>query len=76
MIALTAAVALALAAPAPAPAGKAPAAKAPARPPARGPARAAPAEKGLPFVADDYQKALAQARARNVPLVVDVWAPW
>lgn len=69
MIALTAAVALALAAPAPA-------AKAPARPAARTQARAAPAEKGLPFVADDYQKALAQARARNVPLVVDVWAPW
>jgi hypothetical protein len=37
---------------------------------------AAAASKGLPFVADDYQKALAGARARNVPLVVDVWAPW
>jgi hypothetical protein len=32
--------------------------------------------RALPFVSDDYQKALAQARARNVPLVVDVWAPW
>lgn len=38
------------------------------------PAVAAP--RRLPFVADDYQKALADARARNVPLVVDVWAPW
>jgi hypothetical protein len=37
---------------------------------------AAAASKGLPFVSDDYQKALAGARARNVPLVVDVWAPW
>ena len=37
------------------------------------PAAAAP---GLPFVAGDYPKALADARARNVLLVVDVWAPW
>ena len=40
------------------------------------PAAAAPAPKGLPFVDDDYARALADARARNVPLVVDVWAPW
>ena len=37
---------------------------------------AAAATKGLPFVVDDYSKALADARARNVPLVVDVWAAW
>ncbi|MBK9516315.1 MAG: hypothetical protein IPO09_02975 [Anaeromyxobacter sp.] len=37
---------------------------------------AAAAAGRLPFVADDYAKALADARARNVPLVVDVWAPW
>ena len=40
------------------------------------PAAAAGAGKGLPFVPDDYARALADARARNVPLVVDVWAPW
>lgn len=30
----------------------------------------------LPFVEGDYEQALADAKARNVPLVVDVWAPW
>ncbi len=60
---------------APAPA-KAPVKATPAK--AKAPARPAkpPAPKALPFVEDDYPRALAQARARNVPLVVDVWAPW
>jgi hypothetical protein len=31
---------------------------------------------GLPFINDDFQKALAQAKQRNVPLFVEVWAPW
>jgi len=39
-------------------------------------ATAAAAAGSLPFVADDYARALADARARKVPLVVDVWAPW
>ena len=40
-------------------------------------ATAAPAVAGgLPFVSDDYPRALAAARQRGVPLVVDVWAPW
>ena len=41
-------------------------------------AAAAPADAAgaLPFVSDDYARALADARARNMPLVVDVWAPW
>ena len=30
----------------------------------------------LPFTSDDYPRALADARARHLPLVVDVWAPW
>jgi inner membrane protein len=29
----------------------------------------------LPWV-DDYGKAVAQARARNVPIFVEAWAPW
>lgn len=30
----------------------------------------------LPFIADDYAQALAQAKAKNVPIFVDAWAPW
>lgn len=36
------------------------------------PAAAAP--KGV--IEDDYPRALAEARARTVPMLVDVWAPW
>ncbi|HVP69638.1 MAG TPA: hypothetical protein VMT17_20475 [Anaeromyxobacteraceae bacterium] len=31
---------------------------------------------GPGWVADDYPKALAEAKARQVPLFVDAWAPW
>jgi hypothetical protein len=31
---------------------------------------------GGAHVQDDYGEALAQARRRHVPVVVDVWAPW
>jgi hypothetical protein len=30
----------------------------------------------LPFVQDDYTRAVAEARARKVPLFVEAWAPW
>ena len=30
----------------------------------------------LPFIQDDYDRALAEARARNVPLFIEAWAPW
>jgi len=30
----------------------------------------------LAWVEDDYGKALAEAKARHVPLFVEVWAPW
>jgi len=30
----------------------------------------------LPFIEDDYPRALAEAKARQVPLFVDGWAPW
>ena len=31
---------------------------------------------GLPFIADDYARARAEATRRHLPLFVDVWAPW
>ena len=30
----------------------------------------------LPFIEDDYGRAVALAKERSVPLFVDVWAPW
>jgi thiol-disulfide isomerase/thioredoxin len=38
------------------------------------PALAAPASEGV--IADDYPRALASAREKGLPLLVDVWAPW
>ncbi|MGE6760230.1 thioredoxin family protein [Corallococcus interemptor] len=34
------------------------------------------AEGPLPFIPDDYARALAEAKAKGVPLFVDTWAPW
>jgi len=31
---------------------------------------------GLPFIKDDYAKALAEAKQRHVPIFVECWAPW
>ncbi len=53
-----------------------PASAAPARTPVR--AKAAPAKSAevLPFVADDWPRAVALARSRKLPLFVEAWAPW
>ena len=45
------------------------------------PAFAAPrgvlgAREVLPFIADDYPKALALARAEGKPIFLETWAPW
>jgi hypothetical protein len=37
---------------------------------------AAADKEALPFIEDDYPRALAEARVRKVPLFVDSWAPW
>jgi len=42
--------------------------------PAAGPARAAAG--GPSWISDDYPRALAEAKARGVPIFVDAWAPW
>lgn len=33
-------------------------------------------EPAVPFIENDYTRALAEARARKVPLFVEAWAPW
>jgi hypothetical protein len=44
------------------------------------PAPAVAFERGdarpLPFLADDYDRALGDARARSLPLFIEAWAPW
>lgn len=30
----------------------------------------------LPFIADDYGRAEAAAKVRQLPLFVEAWAPW
>ena len=30
----------------------------------------------LPFIADDYPRALTEARSRQLPLFIEAWAPW
>jgi hypothetical protein len=36
----------------------------------------ASAKEVLPFIDNDYPKAIARAKASNVPLFVEAWAPW
>lgn len=46
---------------------------------AAAPAHAAGAVKPasvLPFHEDDYDKAIAEAKARKLPVFVEAWAPW
>jgi hypothetical protein len=31
---------------------------------------------GLPFIENDFPQALARARDANLPVFVEVWAPW
>ena len=55
-------------------------AAAPARPPAQrataAAARAAAPKQVLPWIEDDFPRALARAKARKLPIFVESWAPW
>ena len=44
--------------------------------PAVASAPTAPAKSVLPFITDNYNRALAQARARKLPIFIEAWAPW
>ncbi len=48
---------------------------APAAPPVRARATARPRAR-LPFIEDDYPRALSEARRLGRPLFVEAWAPW
>jgi hypothetical protein len=39
-------------------------------------ARAAEPPPAVPFIADDYPRALAEARSKKLPIFVEAWAPW
>jgi hypothetical protein len=41
-------------------------------------AAAAPAfgKEVLPFIENDYAKAVTRAKTKNLPIFVDAWAPW
>ena len=30
----------------------------------------------LPFIDDDYPRALAEAKSKKLPLFIEAWAPW
>lgn len=34
------------------------------------------ARADLPFIENDYRRATAEAKAKNVPIFVEAWAPW
>jgi hypothetical protein len=40
------------------------------------PASIAKGGVALPFIENDYAQALVRARDENLPLFVEVWAPW
>ena len=35
-----------------------------------------PSAAVLPFIEDNYPRALAEARSKRLPIFVEAWAPW
>jgi hypothetical protein len=46
--------------------------------PVGGTAAAAPEARGkvVPFIQDDYARAVSEAKAKKLPLFIEAWAPW
>jgi hypothetical protein len=40
------------------------------------PAKTTTKAEVVPFIADDYARAVAEAKARGVPIFIEAWAPW
>lgn len=36
----------------------------------------ATAKEAIPFIENDYATALSKARAKDLPIFVEAWAPW
>jgi hypothetical protein len=53
-----------------------PAARASSAPPAAASPGTKVAAPVLPWIEDDYTRAVAQAKARKIPIFVESWAPW
>jgi hypothetical protein len=54
----------------------APAARASSAPPAAASQGTKAAAQVLPWIEDDYPRAVALARERKLPIFVESWAPW
>ena len=39
-------------------------------------AASGPARLVLPFIENDYPRALSEARAKKLPIFAEAWAPW
>ncbi|HKO58347.1 MAG TPA: hypothetical protein VJ276_20955 [Thermoanaerobaculia bacterium] len=39
-------------------------------------AATATAKEAVPFIENDYATALSKAKAKNLPIFVETWAPW